>query len=312
MNENNWKRWVITFMILLLLVIMGITMGGRERITFIENLIGNIVTPIQKATNFVGNGIANGVKPITRIWELDSENKALKLENEALRAQVIDLSLTERELEDLYDIRKELSLVQDRIDVDDYVTANVVGPEHGITDKQFAELAKQTSPLIIQLNKERKAGVTPYRDLPYSKENPKRIKDLAAEVKGDCENLVTLGIGGSALGNIALQTALNSPFYNLLEDRLGPRLFVMDNVDPVQIATLLDYLPRMDNHALAQRLGLILERLSTVQEIEEDLIAGIARQVGEHIYPLDPHEPEAGVLDNRWRIRENVDVLGEL
>jgi predicted transcriptional regulator of viral defense system len=77
-------------------------------------------------------------------------------------------------------------------------------------------------------------------------------------------------------------------------------------------ATLLDYLPRMDNQALAQRLGLILERLGTVQEIEGHLIAGIARQVGEHVYPLDPHEPEAGVLDSRWRIRENVDVLGEL
>ncbi len=49
-----------------------------------------------------------------------------------------------------------------------------------------------------------------------------------------------------------------------------------------------------------------------MQEIEGDLIAGIARQVGEHVYPLDPHEPEAGVLDGRWRIRENVDVLGEL
>ncbi|MGC9336316.1 MAG: type IV toxin-antitoxin system AbiEi family antitoxin domain-containing protein [Anaerolineae bacterium] len=77
-------------------------------------------------------------------------------------------------------------------------------------------------------------------------------------------------------------------------------------------ATLLDYLQRMDNQALAQRLGLILERLSTVQEIEGDLIADIARQVSQHVYPLDPHEPEAGVLDSRWRIRENVDVLGEL
>jgi hypothetical protein len=46
------------------------------------------------------------------------------------------------------------------------VAAEVIGKEHGITDKQFAELAKQTSPLIIQLNKERKAGKTPYRDLP--------------------------------------------------------------------------------------------------------------------------------------------------
>jgi predicted transcriptional regulator of viral defense system len=77
-------------------------------------------------------------------------------------------------------------------------------------------------------------------------------------------------------------------------------------------STLLDYLQRMDNQALAQRLGLILERLSTVQEIKGGLIDSIAQRVGEHVYPLDPHDPEAGVLRSRWRIRENVDILGEL
>jgi predicted transcriptional regulator of viral defense system len=83
---------------------------------------------------------------------------------------------------------------------------------------------------------------------------------------------------------------------------------LIDGTNPA----LLDYLPRMDNQALTQRLGLILERLSTVQEIERDLIVVLARQVGEYVYPLDPHGPEAGVLDSHWRIRENVDVLGEL
>ena len=83
-------------------------------------------------------------------------------------------------------------------------------------------------------------------------------------------------------------------------------------IEEVEPGKLLDYLQRMDNQALAQRLGLILERLSTVQEIEEGLIDGIAQQVGVYTYPLDPHEPEAGALDSRWRIRENVDVLGEL
>ena len=83
-------------------------------------------------------------------------------------------------------------------------------------------------------------------------------------------------------------------------------------IEEVETDKLLDYLQRMDNQALSQRLGLILERLSTVQEIEGDLIAGIARHVGEHVYPLDPHEPEVGVLYGRWRIHENVDVLGEL
>jgi predicted transcriptional regulator of viral defense system len=83
-------------------------------------------------------------------------------------------------------------------------------------------------------------------------------------------------------------------------------------IEGIEPDTLLDYLRRMDNQALAQRLGLILERLSTVQKIQEHLIAGIAHLVGEYVYPLDPHEPEAGTLDSRWRIRENVDVLQEL
>jgi predicted transcriptional regulator of viral defense system len=83
-------------------------------------------------------------------------------------------------------------------------------------------------------------------------------------------------------------------------------------IEEVERDKLLEYLRRMDNQALAQRLGLILERLGAVQEIEKDLIDAVARQVGEHVYALDPHEPEAGVLDSHWRIRENVDVLGEL
>jgi len=122
------------------------------------------------------------------------------------------------------------------------VTADVIGAEHGITHKQFTDLAEQSLPLIIQLNKERKAGETPYRDLPYNREAPKRVKNLVAEVKCDCENLVVLGIGGSALGNIALQTALNPYMYNLDDtQRRGPRLFIFDNVDPVQFGSFLDW-----------------------------------------------------------------------
>jgi len=73
--------------------------------------------------------------------------------------------------------------------------------------------------------------------------------------------------------------------------------------------TLLDYLNRMGNQALTQRLGLILERLSTLQVVDESLIADIAQLVGEHVYPLDPHGPGGGGLETRWRIRENIDVL---
>ncbi|GAH87152.1 unnamed protein product, partial [marine sediment metagenome] len=121
-------------------------------------------------------------------------------------------------------------------------TAEVIGEEHGITDTQLKNLAEKTSPLIAQLNAERKAGKTPYRDLPFNKEIPEKVKALAAELKGHCENLVILGIGGSALGNIALQTALK-PYMHNLDDksRLGPRVFVFDNIDPPQLASFLDW-----------------------------------------------------------------------
>jgi len=122
-------------------------------------------------------------------------------------------------------------------------TVEIIGSEHGITDAQLKILAEKTSPLISQLNAERKAGKTPYRELPFNKEIAERAKALAAELKGRCENLVVLGIGGSALGNIALQTALNPYMYNLDDSqRPGPRLFVFDNIDPPQLASFLDWL----------------------------------------------------------------------
>ena len=119
-----------------------------------------------------------------------------------------------------------------------------LGPEHGITDDQLNELAEKTSPLIKQLNEQTRAGQPPgtaYRKLPHDTDTPEQVKKLVAELRDGCENLVVLGIGGSALGNIALQTALNPYMYNLDDkQRTGPRLFVFDNVDPAQLASFLD------------------------------------------------------------------------
>lgn len=122
------------------------------------------------------------------------------------------------------------------------VTVDVIGIEHGITEKQLKDLAYKTEPLISQLNKERQEGRIPYRDLPFRIEISQRVKKLVVDLKDDYENLVVLGIGGSALGNIALQTALNPYMYNMDErQRRGPHLFVFDNVDPSQFASFLDW-----------------------------------------------------------------------
>lgn len=122
------------------------------------------------------------------------------------------------------------------------VMVDIVGPEHGISREQLDQLAQDTLPAIVECNRQRQAGLIPYRDLPYNKEYPKDVKAVAAEIKSGCENFVVLGIGGSALGNIALQTALNPYMYNLdPKQRKGPRLFVFDNVDPMQLSSFLSW-----------------------------------------------------------------------
>lgn len=123
------------------------------------------------------------------------------------------------------------------------VMEDAIGPKHGITVRQLEDLGKKTSPLIAQLNEERQVGETPYRDLPHDKEIAQKVKELVLELKDRCENLVVFGIGGSALGNIALHTALTPYMYNIDDkQRTGPRLFVFDNIDPVQFGSFLDWI----------------------------------------------------------------------
>lgn len=124
------------------------------------------------------------------------------------------------------------------------VTAEVIGEEHGITAEQFEQLEQEVSQAIHDVNNARIDGETPYRDLPYNSKYADSVKQVAAQFEENCENLVVLGIGGSALGNIAVQTALNPYMYNL-DDRQRngrPRLFVLDNVDPAQFASFAEWL----------------------------------------------------------------------
>ncbi len=56
-----------------------------------------------------------------------------------------------------------------------------------------------------------------WRELPYNQEEIVRdILDTASGIKDRFDNFVVLGIGGSALGPIAVQQALNHMFYNEL------------------------------------------------------------------------------------------------
>ena len=126
------------------------------------------------------------------------------------------------------------------------VMADVIGNEHGITNQQLGDLAEKTKKLIPIVTKEiegykrhPKITRTTYGSLLTDSKILGKVKKHVKHLKERCDNLVILGIGGSALGNIALQTALNPFMYNLDEkQRRGPRLFVFDNVLAFDIITI--------------------------------------------------------------------------
>ncbi|TEB13827.1 Glucose-6-phosphate isomerase [Pelotomaculum sp. FP] len=60
------------------------------------------------------------------------------------------------------------------------------------------------------------------------------IKSLAKNIAAKYENVLVLGIGGSALGARAVIQYLKGPLYNLIKQE-HPRLFILDNIDPVLV-----------------------------------------------------------------------------
>lgn len=127
-----------------------------------------------------------------------------------------------------------------------------VGP-HGIDASRLdpsGPAAKGVAALTRRLEATRNTGWERWRGLafaPLRTDHLSQVRSVAERCRGKFENLVVLGIGGSALGNIALQGALNPPTYNLLPpagpgpNRAGPRLFVVDNVDPAYFGAILRY-----------------------------------------------------------------------
>jgi len=140
-------------------------------------------------------------------------------------------------------------------------------------------------------------GVLGFLDLPDDRRLHDAVRSYAAGVRGRYDDVVVLGIGGSALGPIALRTALRPSGWNALPDaaRDGqPRLHVLDNVDPRTIAALLDAL------ALPRTLFVVTSKSGGTAETMAQflVVAGRLRDAG---LPAADHlvfvtDPEKGAL----------------
>jgi len=173
--------------------------------------------------------------------------------------------------------------------------------DHGVTEVELQSVVPQVEAAWKAVEK------TPpgFRKLPYDLRLADAIRAMAEQLAARCENFVVVGIGGSALGNIALHSALNHPCYNELSrpPRRGPRLFVPDNVDPDRINGLLDVLDlERTVFNVITKSGGTAETMSEFLVFREALIRKVGPQkaVEQMVITTDPRKGELREIVNRF------------
>ncbi|MCL1854340.1 MAG: glucose-6-phosphate isomerase [Clostridia bacterium] len=124
-----------------------------------------------------------------------------------------------------------------------HMMSDIIGIQYGIKPEQVDGMSLAAATAQANVQKNRGTGWLGWMDLPYNQEEIlPHIEITAAHVREHFDAFVVLGIGGSALGPIAVQQALNHLRYNELpaEKRNGPKLYVEDNIDPERMQSLLD------------------------------------------------------------------------
>ena len=118
---------------------------------------------------------------------------------------------------------------------------------------------------------------------------------IANAAAGTYSDVLILGIGGSALGPIALRSALRPHAWNTLDAhaRSGyPRLHVLDNVDPLTIAAVLSRLDLANTLVLVvSKSGGTVETMAQYLIVRDALVSalGDAAARAHLVFVTDPH-----------------------
>lgn len=158
------------------------------------------------------------------------------------------------------------------------------------------ELADAFRSAHAEVEKRRESGEMGFFALPEAREAAAAVQDVADGFGQWFENVVVLGIGGSALGTITIRDALLGPSWNELDGEARdhyPRLYVLDNVDPRTVAGLLE---RLDVGRtlfnVVSKSGSTAETMSQYLVVEGLLREALGEEAarGHFLFTTDPRE----------------------
>ena len=179
----------------------------------------------------------------------------------------------------------------------DFTNMMASAVQNGVSDADWDEARRGFAASHAGLGRLRDAGGVDFMGVPRDRALLQQSLDFAARARNRFDDVVLLGIGGSALGPIALRTALAKRGWNELTaaERDGyPRLHVLDNIDPVTIAAVLD---RVD---LRRTLFIVTSKSGGTAETMSQFLIAHAR-VEEAGLPVADHfvfvtDPAKGAL----------------
>ena len=119
---------------------------------------------------------------------------------------------------------------------------DVLDGTHGLPRERVAELATRFGAIQAEVRRRRGAGEYGFYKLVDQADTVQEITTFAEGLGQAHEDVLVLGIGGSALGTRALLTALRKPLWNEWDDEgreFFPRLTILDNVDPTTVHAAL-------------------------------------------------------------------------
>ncbi|MBM3330081.1 MAG: glucose-6-phosphate isomerase [Calditrichaeota bacterium] len=175
--------------------------------------------------------------------------------------------------------------------------AESIGIQHGINTGDLEAVRYVFNAVRQDIASRHATGQLPFWDLPFDQALIDQVEVFAKEAQERFDNLVLMGIGGSALGPIALHSALNHPQHNLLpaSKRNGLRFFCPDNVDPDLLGSVLDVTdPKSTLYNVVSKSGGTTETVAQFLIVVELLQRALGSKWRDHL--ILTTDPEQGLL----------------
>jgi glucose-6-phosphate isomerase len=182
---------------------------------------------------------------------------------------------------------------------------NLLEVEGGLKDRELDEIRPRLREAVDEL-----LGSSPgFMRLPKTGKYAEVSVRVAEEIQGSgATDFIHVGIGGSALGPMALHKALNHPYYNQLPDRRGPRIHFAENTDPNTLSAILDIVdPESTWVNVVTKSGSTAETMANFLVIRGFLIDSVGN-FGYQEKSLATTDPEEGFL-KEVADREDLKVL---